>query len=79
MFLSGFPFAMTDADIRARLAAHGEVVEVRLARDGRSGRSKGFGFVAMSSAGDVERAVAAENGADWGGRPVKVERARSVR
>jgi RNA recognition motif-containing protein len=78
MFVSGFPFAMREADISRKFEAYGKVVEVRLARE-NSGRSRGFGFVALSSVEEVDRAVAAENGTDWDGRTVKVERAKSVR
>lgn len=79
MFVSGFPFAMNEREIEDRFAPYGKVVEVRLAREGRSGRSRGFGFVALSSEEEVAKAVEAENGAQWGGRAVKIERARHVR
>jgi RNA recognition motif-containing protein len=52
------------------------VVSARIITDKFSGKSKGFGFVEMSSDQEAERAVTALNGTDFEGRNIVVSEAR---
>ncbi len=54
---------------------HGTVEKVSLISDRDTGRPRGFGFVEMSSA-DASRAMQALNGADFGGRALRVNEAQ---
>lgn len=48
-------------------------------RAGPAGRSRGFGFVAMSTEAEVDEVIDALDGREWDGRKLLVERARNVR
>jgi RNA recognition motif-containing protein len=56
-------------------SSHGTVEKVSLITDRDTGRPRGFGFVEMSNS-DAARAMQALNGADFGGRPLKVNEAQ---
>ncbi|VAI91384.1 unnamed protein product [Triticum turgidum subsp. durum] len=51
---------------------HGKVAYTKVIRDFRSGRSKGFGFVEMSSRGEMDNAIAALHGQSLEGRAIRV-------
>ena len=60
--------------MRQLFAAYGEVTSTKVVMDRESGRSKGFGFVDMGSGAD--EAIAALDGKDFQGRPLRVNEAR---
>jgi RNA recognition motif-containing protein len=55
----------------------GKVVEARVIYDRDSGRSKGFGFVTLSSSQEVQKAINSLNGADLDGRQIRVSEAEA--
>ena len=75
LYVGNLPFSATDESVRALFSKHGTVEKVSLITDRETGRPRGFGFVEMSSA-DAARAIQALNGADFGGRPLKVNEAQ---
>jgi RNA recognition motif-containing protein len=75
LYVGNLPFSATDESVRALFSKHGTVEKVSLITDRDTGRPRGFGFVEMSSA-DAARAIQALNGADFGGRPLKVNEAQ---
>ena len=56
--------------------AYGQVDRVSIMTDRDTGRSRGFGFVEMANAEDGEKAIAALNGSQLGGRTLNVNEAR---
>src|SRR2546421_12622307 len=56
--------------------AYGQVDRVSIMTDRDTGRSRGFGFVEMTNTEDGEKAIAALNGAQLGGRTLNVNEAR---
>ncbi len=82
LYVGNLPFSATDESLRALFATHGAVESLSLVTDRNTGQPRGFGFIEMSSA-DASKAMHALNGADFGGRPLKVseaqERERSSR
>jgi len=76
IYVGNLPFGATEEAVRALFAAHGTVEKLSLVTDRDSGRPKGFGFVEMSNA-DASRAMQALNGADFEGRPLRVNEAQS--
>ena len=74
LYVGNLPFTATDEAVRALFANHGTVEKVSLITDRDTGRPRGFGFVEMSNA-DASRAMQALNGADFDGRPLKVNEA----
>jgi RNA recognition motif-containing protein len=75
LYVGNLPFSATDESVRALFAKHGTVEKVALIMDRETGRPRGFGFVEMSNA-DASRAMQALNGADFGGRPLRVNEAQ---
>jgi len=66
----------TEEDLRQIFAEHGTVDKVNIIMDKFSGRSKGFGFVEMSSKEEAETAIADLNNAELDGRTINVNEAR---
>jgi RNA recognition motif-containing protein len=75
LYVGNLPFSATEDAVRALFAEHGTVETLSLIADRETGQLKGFGFVEMSNA-DASRAMQALNGADFGGRPLKVNEAQ---
>ena len=75
LYVGNLPFSATDEAVRALFSKHGTVEKVSLITDRDTGRPRGFGFVEMSNA-DASRAMQALNGADFDGRPLKVNEAQ---
>src|SRR5260221_14363603 len=67
-------FTTTEDDLRTEFSKHGTVVSAQIVKDRETGRSRGFGFVEMSDGADA--AIAALNGAMFGGRTLTVDEAR---
>jgi RNA recognition motif-containing protein len=73
LFVGGLSFATTSAELQDLFAEAGTVVSASVVTDQFSGRSRGFGFVEMSTAEEAEKAVSKLNGRTVGGRQLKVE------
>jgi RNA recognition motif-containing protein len=75
LYVGNLPFSATEDSVRTAFAAHGTIESLALVMDRETGQPRGFGFIEMSS-GDASRAMQALNGADFGGRPLKVNEAQ---
>src|SRR5205085_2686398 len=76
LFVGNLSFGATEDTIRSLFESHGSVESVSLITDRDTGRSKGFGFVEMTNDAEAEKAIAAVNGRDVGGRTLAVNEAR---
>jgi cold-inducible RNA-binding protein len=76
LFVGNIPHSTTEAELRSLFEPHGAVERVSVVTDRETGRSRGFAFVEMTDAGAADKAVAALDGSDLGGRPMKVNEAR---
>ena len=76
IFVGNLDFAATESSIRALFEAHGKVDRVSLVTDRDTGRPRGFAFVEMSDSAEADRAIAALNGSDLGGRTLNINEAR---
>lgn len=76
LYVSNLTFSTTDDDLNATFAAYGVVSSARVVLDRESGRSRGFGFVEMPVEAEALTAINSLNGADVGGRPLRVVEAR---
>lgn len=76
LYVGNLPFETTGEGLKETFSVHGEVVETRVITDKFSGRSRGFGFVEMTSAEDAKKAIEALNGTEQGGRKLVVNEAR---
>lgn len=76
IYVGNLSYKTTDDDLRNAFGAHGEVRSASIIMDRETGRSKGFGFVEMTSDADAQNAINALNGADLQGRQLKINEAR---
>jgi RNA recognition motif-containing protein len=76
IFVGNLNFNTSEDDLRQAFEAHGQVDRVSIMTDRETGRSRGFGFVEMTNAEEAERAIAALNGSQLGGRTLNVNEAR---
>ena len=76
IYVGNFSFQVTEPELRALFEPYGAVESARLATDRDSGRSRGFGFVSMTNDDEAEKAMAALNGKDSGGRALTVNEAK---
>ena len=76
LYVGNLSFEVTENDLNDAFAAHGTVTEAVLMMDRTSGRSRGFGFVTMSTPEEAQKAIAALNGTELKGRALTVNVAR---
>lgn len=76
IFVGNLDFGATEDSLRALFEQYGTVEKVEIIRDRDTGRSRGFAFVEMPDADAADRAIAALNGANVGGRAINVNEAR---
>ena len=76
IFVGNFSFSLSEGELRAMFAPFGAVDSATVVTDRATGRSRGFGFVEMPSNEEAEKAIAALNGKDSGGRALTVNEAR---
>ena len=76
LYVGGLPYSVTDGQLTEIFGAYGTVESARVITDKFTGRSKGFGFVEMSSAGEAQKAMEALNGSQLEGRSLVVNEAR---
>jgi RNA recognition motif-containing protein len=76
IYVGNFSFHMTEPELRALFEPFGAIESASVATDRDTGRSRGFGFVQMPNDDEAEKAMAALNGKDSGGRALTVNEAR---
>ncbi len=76
LYVGNLDDSATEADLRKAFAVYGEVEAVNIITDRDTGRARGFAFIEMADAGGAEKAIAALNGSDLGGRTIQVNEAR---
>ena len=76
LFVGSLACTATDADLEAFFAAVGTVVSAKVIMDRDTNRSKGFGFVEMSSDEEAKAAIEQLDGKELSGRAVNVSEAR---
>ena len=76
IYVGNISFQTTEQDIDAAFSAYGQVDRVQIVKDRDTGQSRGFAFVEMSNNADADKAMAALNGAELGGRTLTVNEAR---
>jgi RNA recognition motif-containing protein len=76
IYVGNFSFSMTEQELRSLFEPYGAIESASVATDRDTGRSRGFGFVSMPNDDEAEKAMAALNGRDSGGRALTVNEAR---
>lgn len=76
LYVGNLPFSATDDALQQVFAQAGTVESAKVITDRDTGRSKGFGFVEMSTDQEAADAISKFNGADYEGRAITVSEAR---
>ena len=76
LYVGNLAYGVTDSDLEQMFSAHGTVQSAQVIMDRDTGRSKGFGFVEMSSSQEADAAAQALNGKDFNGRSLTVNEAK---
>jgi cold-inducible RNA-binding protein len=79
LYVGNLTFNTTSSDLETLFAAHGQVKSAHVITDRDSGRSRGFGFVEMSSPAEAKAAIDSLNGHDVDGRQLTVNVAKERR
>src|SRR2546427_1467922 len=78
LYVGNLPFSATDDSLREMFTQTGQVESARIITDRDTGRSKGFGFVEMSTEQEAAAAISKFNGVDFEGRALTVNEARPM-
>jgi len=78
LFVGGLSYDTTDATLKETFSQAGTVESATVIIDKMSGRSKGFGFVEMSSEEEAKKAIEMFNGKEIDGKNVTVNDARPL-
>jgi cold-inducible RNA-binding protein len=76
IYVGNLSFEASEESIRALFEPYGTVRRVNIVTERDTGQPRGFGFVEMANDGEAEKAIAAVNGTDLGGRKLNVTEAR---
>lgn len=76
IYVANLNFRMNDDDLREVFEGYGEVTSAKIIKDNVTGRSRGFGFVEMSSDDEANQAIKELNGAEVDGKQLTVNEAR---
>jgi RNA recognition motif-containing protein len=76
LFVGSLAWATTDESLNHHFAQAGTVASARVVTDRETGRSRGFGFVEMSSDDEARNALATLNNTELDGRTINVSEAR---
>ncbi len=78
LYVGGLSYDTTEATLKELFSAAGTVASAAVIMDRMTNRSKGFGFVEMSSDEEAQKAIEMFNGKDVDGRNVTVNEARPM-
>jgi RNA recognition motif-containing protein len=76
LYVGNLGYSVADTDLQQMFAPHGTIESAQVIMDRDSGRSKGFGFVEMSSDAEAQAAITALNGQEHDGRALTVNEAK---
>ena len=78
LYVGNLSYSVRDEDLQQQFASFGQVQSAKVMMERDTGRSKGFGFVEMSSPAEAEAAIQAMHGKNMGGRDLTVNIARPM-
>ena len=78
LYVGNLPYSATDNSLSETFSQCGTVASSKVITDRDSGRSKGFGFVEMSTDAEAQAAIAKLNGVEWDGRAMNVSEAKPM-
>jgi cold-inducible RNA-binding protein len=78
LYVGNLPYSYRDSDMEQAFSQYGTVSSAKVMMERDTGRSKGFGFVEMSSEAEARAAIEGMNGQQIGGRGLVVNEARPM-
>lgn len=78
LYVGNLPFSATEQHLTETFSQCGNVDSVKVIMDRESGRSKGFGFVEMSTDSEAQNAISKFNGYQFEGRAMTVNEAKPM-
>ena len=72
LYVGGLPYSVTDQQLTELFEPHGTVESAKVVTDRYTDRSRGFGFVEMSTQAEAEQAIQSLNGSELDGRSLTV-------
>jgi len=78
LYVGNLPYAATEQALADAFSQCGKVESAKIITDRETGRSKGFGFVEMSTDEEAQSAISKFNGADYDGRSMTVNEAKPM-
>ncbi len=78
LYVGGIPYSSTDETLKEHFSKAGNVVSATIINDKMTGRSKGFGFVEMSTDAEAAAAIEMFHGKELDGRNLTVNEARPM-
>lgn len=78
LYVGNLSYSVRDDDLQQQFSSFGHVQSAKVMMERDTGRSKGFGFVEMSSSEEAEAAIRGMNGQNMGGRDLTVNIARPM-
>jgi RNA recognition motif-containing protein len=76
LYVGNLAYETSESDLQPLFEESGTVKSIQIIKDRDTGRSKGFGFVEMTTQEEAQNAVKALNAKDVNGRPLKVNLAK---
>ena len=76
LYVGGLPYSVTDEQLTELFQSHGTVESAKVITDRYTDRSRGFGFVEMSTQQEAEQAIQALNGTELEGRSLTVNESK---
>jgi RNA recognition motif-containing protein len=76
LYLGNLPFSLSEQELRAMVEPLGQIKSLKIIQDPTTGRSRGFGFVEMTSREEGDSVISALNGKEMNGQVLKVNEAR---
>ena len=76
LYVGNLPHSTSESELRTVFEAHGTVEKVSIVTDRDTGRARGFAFVEMANASEADKAIAALNGSELGGRTLTINEAK---
>ena len=76
LYVGNLPYSANDQSLMEAFSECGSVHSAKVITDRETGRSKGFGFVEMSTATEASSAISRFNGSEWEGRAMNVSEAK---
>ena len=79
LYVGNLPYSADNQFLTEQFGQFGTVDSANVITDRDTGRSRGFGFVEMSSDSEAQKAIQELNGTDFEGRPLTVNEAKPQR